>query len=132
MPGLISSVGEGGANKPDDVVYVQALLQRHQVWLGTASPPAATGRYDGPTHAAILAFQAEGASLVRPFLNGLIKPGSFTLARLELPIITRLKHRYFSGSCWFHDDPTFTPADYAAAAATLGCDPAAIQAVAKV
>lgn len=132
MPGLIGSVGERGLNKLDDVRYVQALLQRHQEWLGGKTPPAATGHTDRPTLAAIWAFQKEGASLIPPFQNGLIKPDSFTLARLELPVIARPKHRYFYGSCWFHDEPKFTSADYAAAATSLGCDPAAIKAVAKV
>lgn len=132
MPRLTASVGERGANKSDDVIYVQALLQRHGEWLSGKTPPAATGRMDAPTLAAIWAFQKEGASLVPPFQDGLIKPGSFTLARLELPVIARPKHRFFYGSCWFHNEPKFTPADYAAASAILGCDPAAVQSVAIV
>lgn len=131
MAGITGSVGASGTNKLQDVTLVQTLLARHRAWLKGAGVPVPNGQFDETTRRAILAFQAEAAALVPPFQNGVVAPGSFTLTRLEMPQIAGPVHRYFSGLCWYYNDPEFTDKTYKAAAAVLQCDPAAIKAVAE-
>ena len=61
-----------------------------------------------------------------------MSPGGFTLRRLDLAVINGPRHRIFFPVCWAHSDPDFTVDTYAAAAKTLDCEAAAIEAVARV
>lgn len=132
MSTLTSAVGSGSPNVAADVTTVQTLLVRHRQWLAPNGPPTITGRFDDTTAKAILAFQANAAALVPPIQNGIVAPGGFTLGRLDLALIEGPRHRIFLDVCWAHGDPDFTAETYAAAAATLGCEAAAVEAVARV
>lgn len=79
MPGIIASVGRGGANRRDDVITVQSLLNRVPAAAGGPRPALTVdGVCGGMTNAAIAAFQ------MFHFRNadGRIDPGRQTIARL--------------------------------------------------
>lgn len=128
MTTISAAVGTGAPNLPDDVSAVQALLQRHRRWRDGAAPPAVSGQFTPETLRAILGFQKDGAALAHP--DGVISPRGTTLARLDLPDIAGPQHRIFRSLCWAHTADMPTDADYATAATTLGCESAAIRAVA--
>ncbi len=128
MTAMRAAVGRGAPNHEDDVATIQRLLVRHGRWLGGAPVPDVTGRFDATTAQAIMGFQKDGAALAHP--DGVVSPNGGTIARLDLPAITGPQHRIFRPLCWAHGDDTLTDADYTAAAATLGCESAAIRAVA--
>ncbi len=130
MSSITGAVGPGQRNDPADVRRVQELLVRHQRWLAGRGAPAVTGRFDPGTAQAIVGFQTEGALLKRA--DGIVAPGTFTLQRLEMDAIPGPQHRIFLAMCWYHPIDVLTDADYAAAAARIGCDVAAIKAVAQV
>src|SRR5262245_29193369 len=93
-------VGPGAANEPDDVRVVQSLLQRHSEWLGELPAPLVTGTWDAKTGAAIVAFQREGAAVLKP--DGAVDPNGFTLKRLNQPVIEGPSHKVFKNVCWAH------------------------------
>lgn len=128
MTAIQAAVGRGAPNREEDVAAIQRLLVRHARWLGGAPAPDVTGRFDDITARAIMGFQKDGAALAHP--DGVVSPNGGTIARLDLPVITGPQHRIFRPLCWAHAQDTLTDADYAAAATTLGCESAAIRAVA--
>lgn len=134
MSTIKGAVGPGQRNDPADVRRVQELLVRHRQWLAGRGAPAITGRLDPVTAQAIVGFQTEGASLKHP--NGVVAPGTLpgglTLERLEMDRIAGPRHRVFLAVCWYHPNDLLTEADYATAAARIGCDVAAIKTVAQV
>lgn len=129
MAYITSAVGRGAPNKPADVLAVQQLLVRHGIWLWPAAAPRVTGQFDAITANAIVQFQKTAAALKSP--NGLVEPGSFTLRQLERSSIPKPKHAIFSPLCFYHPAIGLTVKDYDAAAATLKCERAVIQAVAR-
>ena len=129
MARVKARVGAGGRNAPDDVRLVQEALTRHSRWLGRVPAPQLTGIWDRPTANALAAFQREGAALKKP--DGIVDPGSYTMTALEKPLIAGPTHRIFLGACWIHG-PALGDADFEASARTLGCEVAAIKAIAKV
>ncbi len=128
MTTIRAAVGRGAPNHPDDVTAIQRLLVRHARWLDGAPPPEVNGQYDAATARAILGFQKDGAALAVP--DGVVSPRGGTLARLALDQIAGPQHRIFRSLCWAHQGDTLTEADFATVATTLGCEVAAIKAVA--
>jgi hypothetical protein len=130
MDVISASVGDGGKNLEADVKIVQNLLGRHWMWLVPLTTPAVTGKVDTGTIMCIKQFQTTAAVLLHP--DGVVSPHGFTIKQLARPMIPAPVHKIFTSV-------TFTPlpgglaqADFDAAAKTLGCDSAAIQAVAQV
>ena len=132
MARINAAVGPGAPNRHDDVLVVQLLLERHQRWLGGASVPQATGKWDERTATALRAFQQHGAALAPKFATGRVEPSGWTMTALNKPVINGPRHRFFvPGMCFVHGPPV-TPSDLQAAARQLQCEVAAITAVAKV
>lgn len=124
-----AAVGSGRRNDPDDVKLVQEQLARHARWLGGLPVPPATGRWDAQTEAALKSFQKNAGALKTP--DGAADPNGFTARLLDRPLIEAPRHRFFLQMRWVHG-PALADADFQAAATTLGCEAAAIKAVAKV
>lgn len=120
------SVGQGGKNQPEDVETIRKLLNRHQKWAG---PVAASGEADSKLNRAITKFQETACAIAKP--HGRVDPGGFTISRLNLAQIPGPKHRLFRSMCW-NVNSTISAAAYKQAASTLGCEVAAIRAVADV
>lgn len=80
---LRASVGNGGKNNKNDVVYVQTLLNKHKFSLSTKNlmPLKIDGICGGKTISVITAFQAEIACLSKP--DGRVDPGGKTIKSLE-------------------------------------------------
>jgi len=76
------SVGQGRANRTDDVSRVQLLLLRHQRWLDGAVPHV-TGRFDPVTGQAIRAFQKNAGAVLRP--DGVVSANGFTWPGIDRP-----------------------------------------------
>jgi hypothetical protein len=129
MSEITASVGKGGANRRDDVAWVQTALIRHQRWCGLGAPLVVTGAIDPPTLQAITAFQGSAAALARP--DGLVSPHGFTVRQLARLLIPYPANRVFAPVCWNRPGGALTQAEYDSAAASLGCQAAAIQAVAQ-
>jgi N-acetylmuramidase len=130
---ISGSVGQGGLNRETDVMFVQQRIWVHRDWLGTVSPVQANGICGPYTIAAIKQFQATAAALAPDRVDGLVSPRGFTIRRLEMAVIPKPKHKIFTVAGWTH--PTagqITKAHLEAAALTLGCEVAAIQAVVEV
>jgi N-acetylmuramidase/Putative peptidoglycan binding domain len=126
---ILGSVGSGGKNLPGDVTLIQTLLQRHKFWLPD-DPPKITGVFDKATGDAIRGFQEKPGALLRP--DGVVSPHGFTLRWLDRDSIPALKHRVFMPVCWGRTGDGLTIDDFDSAATTLGCETAAIRAVARV
>ena len=78
MKTIVASVGRGGLNRTDDVLLVQALLNRHsQV---PQRPLVVDGVMSSRTIAAIEEFQRRAVNIHRP--DGRIDPGDRTMAAL--------------------------------------------------
>lgn len=129
MPAISSTVGQGGSNAADDVQIIRDLLRRHRTWLGSARDLPAEGPVDTTLITAISAFQT-GACAYRT-ADGRVDPNGFTMRRLNLPHIPAPRHPVFL-NCYARDGDTISDAAYAAAATTLGCEVAAIRAIAEV
>jgi N-acetylmuramidase len=130
---ISGSVGAGGLNKETDVIFVQQRIWVHRDWLGTVPPVEANGNCGFHTIAAIKQFQATAAALAPDKVDGLVSPRGFTIKRLELAIIPKPKHKIFTAPGWTHPAAgQITKAHLEAAALTLGCEVAAIQAVVEV
>lgn len=129
MAVISASVGQGGKNQRDDVKAVQTLLGRHAAWLDGQAPPAATGQADAGTVRAIKTFQTNAAALLKA--DGVVSPHGFTIRQMSRASIPKPGHRIFTQACWFHPPGGLTQADFDAAAKTLACPAAAIQAVAQ-
>ncbi len=129
MDVIAGSVGQGGKNNPADVKYVQTALDRHEIWLAPLFGPAVTGICDAGTVNAITAFQASAAALLKP--DGVVSPHGFTIKQLARAAIPKPSHPIFTQTVFTPSTAALTPADYAAAAKSLACEAAAIQAVAE-
>ena len=123
---IASSVGKGGSNRVEDVAAVQELLNM------SASLPAGRVTVDGSigpkTIGAIEAFQARVVKLRHP--DGRVDPAGRTfvaLANSALPALARLTRLPDCGAA-----KGVTDADYDRLAGILGCEAAAIKAVAEV
>lgn len=130
MADISASVGVGGKNDQADVDIVRGLLIRHRQWLAAGLSLSATGPSDTVLEQAIRAFQKDACSMLRP--DGRVDPKGFTLSRLNMVSIPKPKHDVFLSVCWARPGPGLLLEDFKAAAKTLGCELAAIQAVAEV
>jgi hypothetical protein len=132
MVGLIAKgVGRGRTNDPSDVLVVEQLLVRHGRWTFPQGLPVANGTADAATVAAIEAFQRNAMGLLRP--DGTVDPGGLTIRFLDRPTIAGPRHKVFREVCWARPETSaITPALFEAAATSLGCEVAAIRAVAQV
>src|SRR4051794_25714008 len=81
MPSVISSVGKGGTNRPDDVKTVQLLLNANIARLIPFLPTPITGICDALTIALIEEFQGRVMGVMLP--DGRVDPKGNTLARLN-------------------------------------------------
>lgn len=122
-----NSVGKGGKNDPADVEIIRSLLVRHRQWIDADLRSTVLTEEILTRH--ISKFQQDACALARP--DGVVSPNGFTMKRLNMTLIPRPRHRVFSAMCW-NPGPGLVNADFAAAAATLGCEKEAIQAVAIV
>jgi hypothetical protein len=130
MDVISASVGDGGKNIEADVKTVQNLLTRHVMWLVPLMAPAVTGKVDVGTVMCIRQFQDTAAALLHP--DGVVSPHGFTIKQLARPMIPPPSHPIFTQSKFTPAPGGLTKADFDAAAKTLGCESAAIQAVAQV
>jgi len=78
MKTIVASVGRGGLNRTEDVLLVQALLNRHS--QAPQRPLVVDGVMSSRTIAAIEAFQRRVVNIHRP--DGRIDPGDRTMAAL--------------------------------------------------
>jgi len=78
MKTIVASVGRGGLNRTEDVLLVQALLNRHS--QEPQRPLVVDGVMSSRTIAAIEAFQRRVVNIHRP--DGRIDPGDRTMAAL--------------------------------------------------
>ena len=130
MATIKSSVGAGGKNLAPDVTLVQTLLRRHKEWLNILDVPEVTGECDRNTRDAIKSFQTKPGALLEP--DGVVSPRGFTLRWLSRLSIPSPAHRIFAADTTFSPGKGIPADSYTAATATLGCEVAAIQAVAQV
>jgi hypothetical protein len=129
MASIHDSVGLGGANQPEDVKIVQALLNQR---LHPSPGLDEDGTINPKTTAAIQSFQSEVSHLVRP--EGRVDPDGMTLAALNadapepepppdhsdiLPAVNPNRS-------------ALTAADYVRAATALHCEVACVKAVTAV
>lgn len=122
-------VGPNQTNDPADVAFVQEALVRHRQWLDGLPPPQVTGRFDPATAAAILNFQRIAAALRTQ--DGIVSVRGYSIRALSQDQIAGPQHRLFQVQTLTHENDVLTTADYEAAATTLNCEVAAIQAVAE-
>jgi peptidoglycan hydrolase-like protein with peptidoglycan-binding domain len=78
MKTIVASVGRGGLNRTEDVLLVQALLNRHI--QAPQRPLVVDGVMSSRTIAAIEEFQRRVVNIHRP--DGRIDPGDRTMAAL--------------------------------------------------
>jgi hypothetical protein len=129
MAEITASVGDGGVNVQADVDAVRGLLLRHRRWIGRGTTLASAGPADAALTAAIRSFQLGACAY--PAADGRVDPGGFTLRRLNLQVISPPRHPVFQAPPSRGGD-TLSNADFARAAQALGCEAAAIKAVAEV
>ena len=129
--GITGSVGVGGANAVADVVVVQLALANHASWLYPLLVPKADGHCGPDTIDAIRKFQETAGALYKDDVDGRVRPGGFTIARLSMGYIRHPSHRAFTPICWARAPAgsELTPSLYRAAATRLDCEVEAIQAV---
>jgi hypothetical protein len=124
---LTSAVGPHQRNLSGDVRLVQGLLARHS--YATHRRVKATGEFGPETQMAICAFQRKVLGMRLP--DGIVNVHGLTLERLQAssigPLMAKKVHHKKQPR-----PSTLTAQDYAAAAAALGCEVAAIRAVADV
>lgn len=130
MAKIAESVGIGGKNAASDVAVVRELLVRHKGWLSAATMVSSDGDFDAKLGEAITEFQREACSILKP--DGRVDPKGFTLSRLNLTTIPKPKHKAFLLMCWSRSGPGLQEQDYKSAATLLGCELAAVKAVAEV
>jgi hypothetical protein len=80
MPTINGSVGKGGANRPDDVSTVQALLNLNIAKLVPLLPVTVSGLCDAQTILMIEEFQRRVMNLPNP--DGRVDPGGRTMTAL--------------------------------------------------
>ena len=91
MKQIIGSVGEGGMNYPLDVLAIQELLSRHSKWISPYQIKP-NGKYSELLASAIFLFKANACAFELKNIDSLIKPGDFTLKRLNQHLILRHIH----------------------------------------
>ncbi|MGR4863696.1 N-acetylmuramidase domain-containing protein [Caulobacter sp. LARHSG274] len=126
---ISAAVGPGAPNKEKDVRTIQELLGRHTLWLWPARTPVVSGQFDADTAAAIRKFQETAAAMKHP--DGKVSPAGFTITQLERQSIPPPAHKVFTPLCWARDGKGLSVNDFDLAARQLGCQRAAIQAVAQ-
>ncbi len=130
---ITASVGVGGVNRKADVKRVQQRLNRFVDRL-EIEPLAVEGDCGPKTRAAIMAFQRDVMGMEAP--DGLVDPKGRTWRRLDTEPRPPAARAAPSGPLATVLQPgprtSLAEADFAAAAATLGCEEAAIRAVAKI
>lgn len=126
---ISKSVGQGGQNEPADVTKVLGLLVRHRQWVGFDLRQTKTQTVDANFIKAIEQFQLKACSYLAA--DGKVDPNGFTYKRLSLAMIMTPSHKVFNNVCWNPGDD-LKNADFDTAATTLGCETAAIKAVAEV
>lgn len=129
MP-ISAAVGKDCPNKPDDVRLVETRLMHHKAWLPPGSDITVDGSCTPKTIEAIRQFQMSACALDESRADAVVSPGGFTISRLELDEIAAPKHAVFGTKVYDRQSGKMTRDDFDAAAATLGCERAAIQAVA--
>lgn len=131
MVEIVSSVGQSGANLPMDVMMVETLLMNHRRWLDPVPHMVPDGNCAPETIVAIRSFQSTACALSKDKVDGVVGPKGFTFRRLATGYIPRPKHQAFLDMCWTRDPNELTPQNYEWAAAVIGCEVEAIQAVAE-
>ena len=132
---ISASVGNRGVNRPDDVRQVQERLNRFVARL-ELEPLQVDGDCGPQTRAAITAFQDDVMGVEVP--DGRVDPGGATWQRLDAPPgpAPAPTPRPQAGPLATLLTPgprtPLADGDFAAAASKLGCEVAAIRAVAKV
>lgn len=130
-----AAVGVAGANEDGDVRMVQERLNRFAKRLQIA-PLVVDGDCGPATRAAIIAFQQDVVGMEAP--DGRVDPGGRTWKAFDAPPIAPVDSSPSPASGPLAEllapgpRTRLSDADYQAAAASLGCDLAAIRAVAKV
>lgn len=129
MANIGGSVGRGGMNAAADVMTVESLLMSHRSWLSPLPHMVPDGNCAPETVAAITKFQETAGALAADRVDGRVSPNGFTIRRLSVGHIPFPQSRMFLQQCWYRDPNELQPADYAAAAQSIGCEVEAIQAV---
>ncbi len=128
---ISGSVGEGGENCEDDVVAVRRLLKRHQRWTGQCISDTEKKTVDANMIKAITMFQEKACALLKQ--DGRVDPNGFTLKRLNMATIAGPKHRVFDYAAKDRAGAkAISEKAFKAATKKLGCEVAAIKAVAEV
>lgn len=125
---ISASVGQAGVNKPTDVQWVQQRIAIHASWLAVPVPTV-SGNVDDQTKAAITNFQKNAAVLA--FQDGKVSSHGFTVGQLSRKFIPKPAHRIFYPTCFFHSPIPLSADDYATSAATIGCETAMVEALAR-
>jgi len=127
---LSSGVGAGQANLPADVALVQTLLNGHTDVTGQLL--TVDGLYGPNTLAAIVAYQRVALGMVTP--DGVLSPSGPTFASLAAAdvALSAVGVPDLLGEQSPVPVSLLTDADFAAAAAALSCEVAAIKAVSTV
>jgi N-acetylmuramidase len=125
------SVGVGALNAQEDVMFVQLRIFFNRHWLDAVPWVQANGNCGVHTIAAIKKFQATAGALYKDDCDGIVLPRGFMIQRLEMAYIPKPQHRVFVPLCWNRTQGGLTRDDFVRAATTLGCEAAAIRAVAR-
>ena len=83
MTTIAKSVGKGAANKPVDVIKIQALVNNNDLYTGLTGPLAVNGKADEALSTAIANFQAKHPQIAAKKPDGKVDPGGRTLSRLD-------------------------------------------------
>lgn len=129
MP-IAAAVGKDCTNNPDDVRLVETRLMHHKAWLPAGSEITVDGTCTPKTIEAIRQFQLSACALDESRADAVVSPGGLTIARLERDVIARPRHAVFGTQSYDRRIGKMTRDDFEAAAAKLGCERAAIEAVA--
>ena len=139
MATIEAAVGLGQPNREADVRTVRTLLRRHLVWLLPLRAPAADGPADDLLFSQIVRFQLRACAYLAPgqagggyVADGIVDPGGLTLRRLNLAVIPRPRSIVLTAPSLAPAQTKLTVGDYQRAARALGCEVAAVQAVATV
>ena len=130
---IAQSVGIGGANDTNDIKAVQTALNALLALISPTAPLAVDGKLGSQperskTVAAITLFQRKVVGLARP--DGRIDVNGLTHRSINDKLNAAGSSSYRLPSV--QSSPALTDADYSAVAMALGCEVAAIKAVAEV
>lgn len=129
MP-ISAAVGKDCPNNPGDVRLVETRLMHHKAWLPAGSDLTVDGVCTPKTIEAIRQFQLSACALEESRADAVVLSGGLTITRLELPVIAAPKNAVFGTKVHDRSGGKMTRDNFEAAAAKLGCERAAIQAVA--